>query len=96
MSLALGNYLAKVPMVNAIQGGVAEGVGGQFGKGGLLNPVGQAASDEGFTRSERGGTGPLSKDAAGKQGSGIGEQAKGWGSTLTGGMLGGGGEKGTK
>lgn len=79
--------------INAIQGGVAEGVGGQFGKGGLLNPVGQAASDQGFTRAERGDTGPVDKNDAGQQGAGVGEKAKGWGNTLTGGMLGGGGEE---
>ncbi|KAI9652030.1 MAG: hypothetical protein M1831_007271 [Alyxoria varia] len=41
--------------VDAIQDGVAEGVGGQLGKGGLLKPVGDLASKEGVNRAERGG-----------------------------------------
>lgn len=39
--------------VNKVQGGLAEGVGGQFGKGGLLESVGQGVSTEGFNRAER-------------------------------------------
>lgn len=75
--------------LNAVQGGVAEGLGGQFGKGGLLGGVGNAASSQGFNRAERGDTGPVGKLQEG--GKSAGEQAKGLGSTLTGGMLGGGG-----
>lgn len=56
---------------------MAEGVGGQFGKGGLLGGVGETTSKEGVNRVERGDTGP----------------AKGWGETLTGGVFGGGGKK---
>jgi len=41
--------------VDAAQDGVAEGVGGQFGKGGLGEGVGKLTSKEGFSRSERGG-----------------------------------------
>ena len=63
--------------IDAIQDGVAEGVGGQFGKGGLLGGVGEITSKEGVNRAERGDTGP----------------AKGWGETLTGGVFGGGGKK---
>jgi hypothetical protein len=41
--------------VDKIQDGVNEGVGGQLGKGGLLEGVGNLGSKEVFTRSERGG-----------------------------------------
>ena len=41
--------------VDKIQDGLNEGVGGQLGKGGLLEGVGQLGSKEVFTRSERGG-----------------------------------------
>ncbi len=41
--------------VDAIQDGVNEGVGGQFGKGGVLEGVGNLTSKEVFTRSERQG-----------------------------------------
>lgn len=59
---------------------MAEGVGGQFAKGGLLGGVGEISSKEGVNRVERGDTGPFSQQAA-----------KGWGETLTGGILGGSG-----
>lgn len=38
-----------------LQDGVNNLVGGQVGKGGLLQPVGDAASKEGVNRAERGG-----------------------------------------
>lgn len=41
--------------VDAIQDGVNKGVTGQFQKGGALEGVGNLASKEVFTRSERGG-----------------------------------------
>ena len=40
--------------VNKVQGGLAEDVGGQFGKGGLLESVGQGVSTQGVNRAERG------------------------------------------
>lgn len=43
--------------VDGVQDSVNEGVTGQLGKGGLLNPVGESSSKEVFTRSERGGKG---------------------------------------
>jgi len=43
--------------VDAAQDDVAEGVGGQFGKGGLGEVAGDAAGKQVFTRSERGGKG---------------------------------------
>jgi hypothetical protein len=43
--------------IDAVQDGVNEGVGGQLGKGGLLEGVGNLGSKEAFTRSERGGKG---------------------------------------
>ncbi|MCJ1374100.1 hypothetical protein MMC20_005331 [Loxospora ochrophaea] len=69
--------------VDAIQDGLAEGVGGQFSSGGLLGGVGDLTSKEGVNRAERGDTGPIDAKKAE-------EQQKGWGSTLSGGMLGGG------
>merc|ERR1711939_542747 len=41
--------------VDAVQDGVNEGVSGQFGKGGVLEGVGNLTSKEVFTRSERQG-----------------------------------------
>lgn len=41
--------------VDNLQDGVNGLVGGQVGKGGLLQPVGDAASKEGVNRAERGG-----------------------------------------
>ncbi|KKY28819.1 hypothetical protein UCRPC4_g00380 [Phaeomoniella chlamydospora] len=41
--------------IGAITDGVAEGVGGQFGKGGLGEGVGEITSKEVWTRSERQG-----------------------------------------
>jgi hypothetical protein len=43
--------------VDAIQDGVNNGIGGQLGKGGLLEGVGNLTSKEIWTRSERGGKG---------------------------------------
>lgn len=47
-----------------------------------MGGVGEMTSKEGVNRAERGDTGPFSQ-----------EGAKGWGETLTGGVLGGGGRK---
>ncbi|KAK4939078.1 hypothetical protein LTR10_020564 [Elasticomyces elasticus] len=41
--------------IDAVQDGVNEGVAGQFGKGGLLEGVGNLTSKEVLTRSERQG-----------------------------------------
>lgn len=41
--------------VDAVQDGVNEGVGGQLGKGGILEGVGNLTSKEVLTRSERQG-----------------------------------------
>ncbi|MCJ1332842.1 hypothetical protein MMC10_009536 [Thelotrema lepadinum] len=76
--------------LNAVQGGLAEGVGGQFSKGGLLGGVGEATSKEGFNRAERGDTGPVDRSKAEEGGQGVTGQAKDWGNTLTGGVMGGG------
>lgn len=72
--------------VDAIQDGVAEGVGGQFSSGGLLGGVGNTTSKEGVNRAERGDTGPIDKEDLGKKAEG----GKGWGQTLSGGLVGGG------
>lgn len=44
-----------VDQVDNVQDGVNNLVGGQVGKGGLLQPVGDMASKEGINRAERGG-----------------------------------------
>lgn len=72
--------------IGAIQDGVAEGVGGQFSSGGLLGGVGDATSKEGVNRAERGDTGPVDKDDLGAKAEG----GKGWGQTLSGGLVSGG------
>lgn len=72
--------------INKIQDGVAEGVGGQFSDGGLLGGVGNTTSKEGVNRAERGDTGPIDKEDLGKRT----EAGKGWGESLSGGLLGGG------
>ncbi len=81
--------------VDAVQEGVVEGVGGQLGKGGLLNPVGEGVSDQGVTRAERGDMGPLNPEEAKQQQGYLGgaaDKVKGAGSSL-GGWLPGGGKK---
>ncbi|CAF9932110.1 MAG: hypothetical protein ALECFALPRED_005215 [Alectoria fallacina] len=73
--------------VQAIQGGIAEGVGGQLSSGGLLGGVGDMTSKEGVNRAERGDPGldpkELEKLNAQKK------QEKGWTETLSMGYLGG-------
>lgn len=95
-----------VEQVDNLQDGVNNLVGGQVGKGGLLQPVGDTFSKEGINRAERGG-----KDDSGSYGGAaadsvvggaksVGESAQGAGSSVTdgaksaggyiGGMFGGG------
>lgn len=73
--------------VQAIQGGLAEGVGGQLSSGGLLGGVGDMTSKEGINRAERGDPGldpkELEKLNAQKK------KEKGWTETLSMGYLGG-------
>jgi len=73
--------------VTALQDGVADGVGGQFAKGGLLGGVGEAVSKQGVNRMER------NEPQKGVQNGS--EQGKTWTQTLSGGMAGGeaGGDK---
>ncbi|MCJ1393158.1 hypothetical protein MMC18_006030 [Xylographa bjoerkii] len=68
--------------IDAVQDGLAEGVGGQFSSGGLLGGIGDMTSKEGVNRAERGDTGPVDKAKLEKQ-------QKGWGETLSGGFVGG-------
>ncbi|MDI1485426.1 MAG: hypothetical protein OHK93_000564 [Ramalina farinacea] len=74
--------------INAVQGGIAEGVGGTLSSGGILGGVGDATSKEGVNRAERGDI-----DAKGAQSSleGLGkkEEPKTWTETLSAGYLGG-------
>ncbi|KAI9697808.1 MAG: hypothetical protein M1836_004484 [Candelina mexicana] len=70
--------------INKIQDSVAEGVGNQFGKGGIGEGIGSTLSKEGFNRAEgeEQDSDKLAKDKAGKvTGGGLG------------GILGGGGGK---
>lgn len=72
--------------VNAIQKGVADGVGGTLSSGGVLGGVGDTTSKEGVNRAERGDPGLDTKalDKMGKK-----EEPKTWTQTLSGGYLGG-------
>jgi hypothetical protein len=79
-----------ISQVDNLQDGVNNLVGGQVGKGGLAQPIGDAFSKEGINRAERGGkdengkpiqsSGPL-----GGYGQGAMDGLKGAGSSLTGG-----------
>jgi len=80
--------------VNSIQNGIAEGVGGQFSKGGALNSVGEAVSSEGFNRYEHAAPeadkqGKGWTDSARDGASSVGGAVSGVGSSV-GGLLGGG------
>ncbi|KAK5122212.1 hypothetical protein LTR85_004122 [Meristemomyces frigidus] len=55
--------ITGVEQVDTLQDGVNNLVGGQVGKGGILQPVGDAFSKEGINRAERGG-----KDDSGSYG----------------------------
>ncbi|KAK5692827.1 hypothetical protein LTR17_025237 [Elasticomyces elasticus] len=68
-----------VDQVDNLQGDVNNLVGNQFGKGGLLQPVGDAVSKEGMNRAERGG-----KDDSGSYG-GVAEKAQSAGQGVAGG-----------
>ncbi|KAF6219504.1 hypothetical protein HO133_003973 [Letharia lupina] len=72
--------------VQAIQGGIAEGVGGQFSSGGLLGGVGDMTSKEGVNRAERGDPGldPKELEKLNAQ-----KKQKGWTETLSMGYMGG-------
>ncbi|KAL9105016.1 MAG: hypothetical protein Q9163_000113 [Psora crenata] len=70
--------------IHAIQGGVAEGVGGTLSKGGLLGGLGDLTSKEGVNRAERGDMDPRKLEK---------EHGKSWTETLSGGYLGGGAKK---
>ena len=72
--------------INAIQGGVAEGVGGTLSSGGVLGGVGDMTSKEGVNRAERGDPGidPKELEKLGKK-----EEPKTWTESLSGGYLGG-------
>jgi len=73
--------------INAIQGGLAEGVGGTLSSGGVLGGVGDFTSKEGMNRAERGDTGPFDPKELEKINQQKKEQ-KGWTETLSGGYLG--------
>lgn len=68
--------------MQAVQGGLAEGVGGQLSSGGLLGGVGDTTSKEGVNRAERGDPG-LDKLGAQQK------KEKGWTETLSMGYFGG-------
>lgn len=90
--------------IKSLQDGVAEGVGGQFSKGGILNPIGEATSKEGFNRYEHNapevekqqkGWTESAKDGASSAGNTVGGTVSGIGSSV-GGMLGGGQQEKSK
>ncbi|KAF2149984.1 hypothetical protein K461DRAFT_245253 [Myriangium duriaei CBS 260.36] len=71
-SYATKDQLSKTKVTGAepvdkLQDGVNDTVGGQLGKGGLLQPIGDSASKEGVNRAERGG-----KDDGGSYGGPLG------------------------
>lgn len=53
--------MTGIEQIDTLQDGVNNLVGGQVGKGGLAQPIGDALSKEGINRAERGG-----KDETGK------------------------------
>ena len=81
------NPLTDDKNVAAIQGGVADGVGGQLSSGGLLGGVGDMSSKEGVNRVERGELDPSQLDEIKKKEAE--KQSKGWTETMTGGYFGG-------
>jgi hypothetical protein len=52
--------ITGIEQVDTLQNDVNNLVGNQFGKGGLLQPVGDAVSKEGVNRAERGGKASIS------------------------------------
>ena len=79
-----------ISQVDNLQDGVNNLVGGQVGKGGLAQPIGDMASKEGVNRAERGG-----KDDKGSYGgpaSGVVDSAKQGGSGLASGAQAGAGK----
>lgn len=79
------NPLTDDKNVAAIQGGIADGVGGQFATGGLLGGIGDMSSKEGMNRVERGELDPSKLDEIRKKE----QNQKGWTETMTGGYMGG-------
>ena len=61
-----------IEQVDTLQDGVNSAVGQQVGKGGILQPVGDAVSKEGVNRAERGG-----KDDSGNYTGATGDSAGG-------------------
>lgn len=79
------NPLTDDKNVAALQGGIAEGVGGQLSSGGLLGGVGDMSSKEGMNRVERGELDPSQLEEIQKKE----KEQKGWTETLSAGYLGG-------
>ncbi|KAL1600583.1 hypothetical protein SLS60_006969 [Paraconiothyrium brasiliense] len=78
--------------VDNLQDGVNNLVSGQFGKGGLAQPVGDAFSKEGINRAERGGkddNGSYGGGPLGGYGQGAVDGVKNTGSSVGGGLTGG-------
>ena len=83
------NPLTDDKNVAAVQGGVAEGLGGQLASGGLLGGIGDMSSKEGMNRVERGEMDPSQLEEIKRKE----QNQKGWTESLSGGYLGGGGDK---
>ncbi|KAK3059937.1 hypothetical protein LTS18_009702 [Coniosporium uncinatum] len=77
--------ITGVDQVDTLQDGVNNLVGGQVGKGGLLQPVGDLVSKEGVNRAERGG-----KDDKGSYMGSAGESVSNAGSGIASGVTGAG------
>jgi hypothetical protein len=90
-----------ISQVDKLQDDTNNLVGGQFGKGGLLQPVGDAVSKEGMNRAERGGKddsgsyGGAAADSAASAGNSVAGGASSVGSSITGGAKSAGGYVGS-
>ncbi|KAF2738769.1 hypothetical protein EJ04DRAFT_541169 [Polyplosphaeria fusca] len=85
-----------IEQVDNLQDGVNNLVGGQVGKGGLAQPIGDAFSKEGINRAERGGKDEQgrsleSQGPLGGYGQGAMDGVKGAGDSVAGGAKGAGG-----
>jgi len=92
---ALGKTkVTGIEQVDTLQDGVNNTAASQLGKGGLLQPIGDMASKEGFNRAERGGKDEKGNSAPGsmsKVANPVAENAKTGGNAIMDGAKGAGG-----
>ena len=86
--------MTGIEQVDNLQDGVNNLVGGQVGKGGLLQPVGDMASSEGINRAERGGKDDKGSYTGTEAGDSMMKKASGAGSSVAGGAQSGAGKVG--